>query len=459
MRPFHPRRLSLGSLLIAAAVVACDEGNMPMRFALRTPREDYEAGLRQAGLEATALGREWARAAALALTMPVAADLPFREARYLDATRAAAVAYRVRLQRGQRLALRIEVAGVEAADFRLFIDLFHIRDSLSAPELVAAGEATGWEFEYVAMRPGPYVLRLQPELLRGGRVTVTVSAHASLGFPVAGRDLGAVRSGFGAVRDGGRRQHHGLDIFAARGTPVIAAVAGRVTRVSNRGIGGNVVWLREERWGRRLYYAHLDRHAVVEDTWVRPGDTLGFVGNTGNARTTPPHLHFGIYLRGEGPVDPYSHLFEPRGRPPEFTGDLEQVGRWARVAPGAEMRAGPSAQAGLIVRLTEPAPVQVLAGTGRWYLTRLPDGREAYLSLSAMRALEPLEVTTVASGSLLRDAPTPFASEIDSLPAGSVVPILGWFGGNVFVRHPSGVQGWLLSGEVIAKADNLAGAN
>jgi len=385
--------------------------------------------------------------------------IPYREARYLDPAQAAAVAYRVRLQRGQRLAVRIEVPGAGQADLRMFVDLFHVADSVTPPELVASADASGWEFEYVALRPGAYVLRVQPELLRGGRVTVTVSAHASLGFPVAGRDLGAVRSGFGASREGGRRRHHGVDIFAPRGTPVIAAVAGRVTRIGTQGLGGNVVWLREEGWGRRLYYAHLDRHAVSEDAWVKPGDTLGFVGNTGNARTTPPHLHFGIYLRGEGPVDPHTHLDEPRGRPPVFAGDPDVVGRWARVRPGTQLRAGPTATARVVVRVPDPTPVQVLAGTGRWYLARLPDGTEGYFGVADTRPLEPLHVVATATASMLRIQPISWAIEIDELVDGSVVPVLGWFGDHALVRHPSGVQGWIPSGALISSGGTLAGAH
>jgi murein DD-endopeptidase MepM/ murein hydrolase activator NlpD len=52
------------------------------------------------------------------------------------------------------------------------------------------------------------------------------------------------------------------------------------------------------------YYAHLDRQAVTPGQRVNAGDLVGWVGNTGNARTTPPHLHFGVYLAAAGAVDP-----------------------------------------------------------------------------------------------------------------------------------------------------------
>ena len=104
-------------------------------------------------------------------------------------------------------------------------------------------------------------------------------------FPVAGRDEQAAQSFWGATRDAGRRSHQGVDIFAPRGTPVVAATAGVVTRVGQNALGGNVIFLVES--GRRwaFYYAHLDRQLVAEGTRVAAGDTLGLVGNTGNARS------------------------------------------------------------------------------------------------------------------------------------------------------------------------------
>ena len=92
----------------------------------------------------------------------------------------------------------------------------------------------------------------------------------------------------------------------------MAAAPGTVTRVNETNLGGKVVWLRDT-LGNSLYYAHLDSQAVSSGMQVNIGDTLGFVGNTGNARTTPPHLHFGVYRRGEGPVDPWWFLHRPRG--------------------------------------------------------------------------------------------------------------------------------------------------
>jgi murein DD-endopeptidase MepM/ murein hydrolase activator NlpD len=116
----------------------------------------------------------------------------------------------------------------------------------------------------------------------------------ALPMPVDGVRVAQVADTWGAARSEGRR-HEGQDIFAPEGTPIRSATAGHVYRVGEGRLGGNVV-LVVGGGGRRYYYAHLSGFADIrEGQWVAVGDLLGFVGNTGNAVTTPPHLHFGVY--------------------------------------------------------------------------------------------------------------------------------------------------------------------
>jgi len=104
-----------------------------------------------------------------------------------------------------------------------------------------------------------------------------------------------------------RRRHEGIDIFADRGTPVYATTEGIVFSRGQNALGGNVVWVYGP-GGQRHYYAHLERFAdVAGGDRVRAGTLLGFVGNTGNARTTPAHLHYGVYGKS-GAVNPYPLL-------------------------------------------------------------------------------------------------------------------------------------------------------
>jgi peptidoglycan LD-endopeptidase LytH len=125
----------------------------------------------------------------------------------------------------------------------------------------------------------------------------------ALVMPVAGVPVKRVANTWHAPRSGGRR-HVGQDIFAKRGTPVVSATDGIVVRVGTNSLGGKIVSVMGN-GGRVYYYAHLDRYAdgLAAGDEVLAGDTLGFVGNTGNARTTPPHLHFGVYT-ATGAVNP-----------------------------------------------------------------------------------------------------------------------------------------------------------
>ncbi len=112
--------------------------------------------------------------------------------------------------------------------------------------------------------------------------------------PVAGLDPSSIVSTWGAARSGGRK-HRGVDLFAPRGTRVVAATDGLVLSTRPNALGGKVVHLLGE--GLTLhYYAHLDDWAdgLRRGDHVRAGDLLGYVGNSGNAATTPAHLHFGL---------------------------------------------------------------------------------------------------------------------------------------------------------------------
>lgn len=111
-------------------------------------------------------------------------------------------------------------------------------------------------------------------------------------FPVQGQasftnDWGGVRS---KEATGGTGQHQGNDIFAPRGTPVVAVENGTITKMGPSRIGGNRIWLNGT-W----YYAHLDKFAkgLRVGSKVKAGQVIGYVGNTGDAQGTDPHLHFG----------------------------------------------------------------------------------------------------------------------------------------------------------------------
>lgn len=171
-----------------------------------------------------------------------------------------------------------------------------------APKPTSAGKAGAPEPApgFPPIRQPPVVT---PKLTAGGYV-----------FPVYGPS--SFVDTFGAARgDISSGWHHGTDIFAPLGAPVLAVAAGTVFSVGWNEVGGNRLWLRDGQ-GNLMYYAHLSAFTplAVNGNKVNGGDVLGFVGNTGDAQGTPPHLHFEIHPVGllglgyDGAVNPTTYL-------------------------------------------------------------------------------------------------------------------------------------------------------
>lgn len=142
---------------------------------------------------------------------------------------------------------------------------------------------------------------------------VNYMLERGMAIPVAGMTLQKLQDTFDEGRSSGRI-HRALDILAPRGTPVIAADSGRILRVSVNALGGNTIYATDPMGRIVYYYAHLDAYqpGLAAGMTVARGDTLGFVGTTGNAPKDTPHLHFqvmrmppdGKYWDGE-PINPY----------------------------------------------------------------------------------------------------------------------------------------------------------
>ena len=128
-----------------------------------------------------------------------------------------------------------------------------------------------------------------------------------LPIPVDGVTRTQLRNTWGMARDGGRH-HKGIDIFAARNTPIRSVTEGIVEVKGMRGLGGQVVTITGP-GGYRHYYAHLEEFGPqAEGDWVAAGEVIGYVGNSGNAAISSTHLHYGIYTPGGRAVNPFTYL-------------------------------------------------------------------------------------------------------------------------------------------------------
>lgn len=145
-----------------------------------------------------------------------------------------------------------------------------------------------------------------------------LAVHSGLAIPVVGISASRLTDTFSAARGGGARRHNAIDIMAPRGTPVVAAADGVVERLhANNRLGGITAYVRSDDGAWTYYYAHLDGYApgLQQGQRIRRGDPIGFVGSTGNAAATAPHLHFAVSRMGptdrwwQGtPVNPYPLL-------------------------------------------------------------------------------------------------------------------------------------------------------
>ena len=141
----------------------------------------------------------------------------------------------------------------------------------------------------------------------------TKDPDQKLKMPVQGITRSQMSDTWHASRDS-NRLHEGQDIFAPHGTPVLSATEGYVMNIGENPLGGQTVSVIGAA-GRVYYYAHLSAYAanLANGDQVTTKTVLGYVGNTGNAATTPDHLHFGVYTRG-GAINPMP-LIEDRPKP------------------------------------------------------------------------------------------------------------------------------------------------
>lgn len=415
-------------------------------FKQQTPHERYAASIKSAKLDETALGKKWLTAADNALQDSITITLPFKETGYFASDDPRALSYRFDAKRGEKIEVTLEVKSRGA--LQVFVDLFEVPvRARTAP--VAFADTAAMQLQYDVAEDLQHLLRLQPELLQSGQYTLTIQAKPTLAFPVQGKTSQHIASVWGDARDAGARNHEGIDIFAKRGTPALAATAGTISRVGTNGLGGKVVWLSDAKMNQRLYYAHLDAQLVTEGQQVQAGDTIGLIGNTGNARGINPHLHFGIYRSGQGAVNPYNYVHQSTKKIPAVKIESSRIGNWVRVdATKANVRLQPSAKGSVIYTLNRHTPLLVTGGTSDWYRVKLPDGAEGYIAESIVAPVtKQIRSLKLAKETQLLDEAHPQAAAKANIQKGSSVAVLGTFDAFSYVQNPEGETGWIYTSE------------
>jgi murein DD-endopeptidase MepM/ murein hydrolase activator NlpD len=428
------RLMYIGLLLF---LVSCTTSQQAL-FSRKSPHEQYLEQITSARLNNTILGRSWVASATRALAQPLVVTLPYQESGYFSSSETEAQGYRFTARRGEQVMVTLTKSNFR--DVVLFVDLWEQQEN-ATPRFIAPIDSSSGKLTHEVKKDGSFLLRLQPELLAGVDYKLEIVTGPSLAFPVAQASHAKIGSFWGASRDAGARSHEGIDIFGTFRTPVVAAASGVVTSVSVNRLGGKVVFMRPNGRDYALYYAHLDSQLVNQGQRVKSGDTLGLMGNTGNAKYTPPHLHFGIYASG-GAIDPLPFVNQNRQQPPAISAPASLIKELARTSKTAALENGIGKEATLIRTLPKNSLVQVIAAAGNQYKVLMPDSVQGFIPAGVVSKIGPIRSLTTRNEQALLDSPFSHASIKTTLVKGTKLPVLGTFGNYSFVETGD-KQGWV----------------
>jgi len=432
---FNPRILLLP--VAAFSFFACSSSKKTMT-GRKAAHEQYASRIADAGLQNTTVGRLWFAAAEKALVRPLTITLPYRETGYFAAEKPDAAGYIFPVKRGEQINVQVSIQ--PRGSFLLFTELWQSATEGSGPSLLAAADTTVLQLQYEVKKDGRLLVRVQPELLRGGEYTLSISSTPTLGFPVQANAAYKIISLWGDGRDKGSRKHEGIDISSKFRTPVVAAANGYVNSVRENSIGGKVVFIQADGKDYTLYYAHLDEQLVRQGQRVAKGEPVGLMGNTGNARNTVTHLHFGVYT-ATGAIDPLPFVNPDKAIPAAVTAPLELLQRHVHNPAAVPLRLTPAKTGMTLDKLPSNQVMQVLAATGDWYKVVLPDTREGFIESTAVtdRAYRTL---TLKDAAPLLDAPDSITAVMTTMPQGSSIHVLGAYRDYQYVQYKT-LSGWI----------------
>jgi murein DD-endopeptidase MepM/ murein hydrolase activator NlpD len=298
--------------------------------------------------------------------------------------------------------------------------------------------------EYVVTEDTTFIVRVQPELLKKGEYTLTISPGPSLAFPIPQNIKSSIISLFGTGRDNGGRKHEGIDILAPKHSTAIASANGVVTRVNENALGGKVIFLRPDNTLYSLYYAHLDSQIAKEGQRVKIGDILGLTGNTGNAKFTVSHLHFGIYTNNNVALDPLYFVKNDYKESAKLSVPLNNLNTWMRSIKNAKLYFDQAVTTNFIT-LEENTLMQTDAGTANFYRVILPDGKRGFVTATSITpAIKPLKRLTIKRSLSLFSTPDPSGLQKKLLAPGEKINVLATFNDYYFISDKENIEGWIL---------------
>ncbi len=351
-------------ILLGAIVVLYNKCSVRNIFNLKTQREAYFDKLKKIS---DTLAMQWDSSAKLSLSAPYQVLFPYAEKGTFKGFQATGLRFSTIAGR------QINISITNHAAQKIFADL--VQADSSGFNTVVEADTTKNIIQHAAYFGGDFILRLQPVANYTGHYEVMIESEPLLQWPVQEGVNANIGSYWGANRDGGARRHEGIDIFAPRGTYLVAVADGIVHRVGQNNLGGNVIFMRPNDMPLSVYYAHLDTQLVEQGARVKAGDTIATIGNTGNAISTPPHLHLGIYARPYGAIDPIGFVQKAASAQLPSAGLPQQkfkTGKAIRLLQQPESRAP-------YRNIARTDTVHVLGVSGNYYRVQTSSGNNGFI--------------------------------------------------------------------------------
>ena len=426
------KKLFLFSIVLIFA--SCNTAKNPL-FGKRSAHEQYGDAISKSGLKESAIGKAWFAAAEKALAYPQHISLPYKETGFFASDKPSAAGYVFKTVRGENI---VATLTINSDSVQTFLEFWRLGSN--EPSYISSMDTATKSITYTIKKEDSLLVRIQPELLVDLEYTLTIFTQPSLAFPVAESGNPRMISFWGNPRDAGARSHEGVDIGATFRTPALAATDGIISRVNENRLGGKVVFLRAAKTGDNLYYAHLDSQIAVQGQRVKTGDTVGLIGNTGNAKNTPPHLHFGIYTIG-GAINPLPFIKRDVKEPSKVIASLEPLNTVLRTLHSVPLFEQPDTKSAKIQTIEKEEAIVILAATGNWYKVKLFNNEIGYVSSKSLtgKNIRSLFLKEPAELSVLPKSNSP---RMKFIAAGEKIEVLGSYQNFYLVRYQD-MEGWM----------------
>jgi len=427
----------LAICLSTTILYSCKSGSMNL-FKPSSPHEIYQRKLIAAGLDRSSLGLSWINSSLTSNDKALNISIPYKETGYFPEDKTPSHFYKFAVVKGQKISISLSKKSANTSP--IYLDVWEIKET-EILNHIASADTLGSVLELDIRDSGAYLLRIQPELLQSWGYTLEITSGPSLGFPTktGGKNI---KSFWGDGRDNNIRKHEGVDIFGSFRSPVLATSDGRVTRVNENNLGGKVIWFKPKGKDYTLYYAHLDEQIAIEGQEFLAGETLGLMGNTGNAKSTPTHLHFGIYT-SSGAIDPFPFINPDLKVPANISAPISNLNKTLRTKSDQILK-GTSAQ-NSNRDLPKGTIVKISAASGNGYRVILPNGAVGFVNSSNLISVSnPISRLKLSAKQLkLYDEPDTLAAVKMNLQQASIVNLLGSFDGFHLISLDEERFGWI----------------